>query len=969
MTQDFERVREQDIPEMKIRAEMYRHVKTGAEVLSLMNDDENKVFGISFRTPPPDSTGLPHILEHSVLCGSRKYPVKEPFAELLKGSLQTFLNAMTYPDKTCYPVASQNQQDFYNLVDVYLDAVFYPRITPFIFQQEGWHFDLESLKDPLIYKGVVYNEMKGAYSSPDTLLSEYSQQSLFPDNVYSLDAGGDPREIPHLTFENFKAFHEKFYHPSNALIYFYGDDPPDKRLEMLREYLNAFEKREVDAKVPLQPPFAEPRRMNKAYAAGGDDGGSKGMVTVNWMLDQTTNPENNLAFHILEFALLGMPGSPLRKALIDSQYGEDLAGAALATDLRQMYFSTGLKGIAPDNAEKVEALILKTFQDLAEKGIDPKTIEAALNSIEFSMRENNSGSYPRGLLLMLRALQPWLYGGDPLALVAFEKPLENIKTAIASNPSFFEEMIERVFLANPHRTTVILSPDPELGDRRSAEERERLSHARDSMNEKQLEEVIATTRRLKQMQETPDPPEALATIPALKRSDLAPENKTIPLDVSEYNGARILGHDLFTNGIAYLDVGLDLHTLSQELLPYVRLFGRALLEMGTDKEDFVVLSQRISRKTGGIHTALFTSDRKDGEKGAARLFLRGKAMGGKTRELLHILEDVLLGVQLDNRERFRQMVLESKARQEQALIPSGHQMVNLRLRAHFSEADWAAEQMGGMNYLFFLRRLAKEVDDDWPAVLSRLQEIRKILLNRNAMILNITLDEKGMGPFREEIHTFLDALPASSVRSVAWRPEDIPLFEGMTIPAQVNYVGKGTNLFDLGYRYRGSTRVVTRYLRNVWLWERVRMQGGAYGAFCLFDRLSGVLTFVSYRDPNLTKTLEVFDQSADFLCRLELPEDELTKSIIGAIGDMDQHMLPDTKGYTSMLYHLTGETDEDRQQMREEVLDTGLADFRAFGEVLKGVTEKGLVKVLGSKDAIDEIQAERPGWLEVMEIL
>ncbi len=969
MTQDFERVREQDVPEMNIRAELFRHVKTGAEILSLMNDDENKVFGISFRTPPPDSTGLPHILEHAVLCGSRKYPVKEPFAELLKGSLQTFLNAMTYPDKTCYPVASQNLQDFYNLVDVYLDAVFYPRITSFIFQQEGWHFDLENPENPLIYKGVVYNEMKGAYSSPETLLYEYSQQSLFPDNVYSLDAGGNPREIPDLTFENFRAFHKKFYHPSNALIYFYGDDPPEKRLELLSEYLDDFEKQEVDADVTLQVPFSEPRRMTRAYAAGGENGGSKGMVTVNWMLDQTTNPENNLAFHILEYALLGMPGSPLRKALIDSQYGEDLAGAGLAADLRQMYFSTGLKGIAPEDAEKIEALILETFLDLAEKGIDPKTIEAALNSIEFSMRENNSGSYPRGLLLMLRALQTWLYGGDPLALVAFEKPLETIKKSIASHPSFFEEMIQRFFLENPHRTTLILSPDPELGSREAEEERVRLSHARDALDENQIKEVIATTQNLRQMQETPDSAEALATIPVLKRSDLALVNKVIPLDESQYSGTQILGHDLFTNGIAYLDLGLDLHTLPQVCLPYARLFGRALLEMGTEKEDFVALSQRISRKTGGIHTALFTSDTKDGGPGAARLFLRGKAMAGQTRDLLDILQDVLLGVQLDNRERFRQMVLESKARQEQALVPSGHQTVNLRLRAHFSEADWAAEQTRGISYLLFLRRLAGEVDDNWPAVLSRLQEVRKILVNRNAMILNITLDEKAMGPFQKEMHTFLDALPGAPVQTVDWRPEDIPPFEGMTIPAQVNYVGKGMNLFDLGYRFHGSTRVVTRYLRNVWLWERVRMQGGAYGAFCLFDRLSGVLTFVSYRDPNLTKTIEVFDQSAEFLANLELSEDELTKSIIGAIGDMDQHMLPDTKGYTSMLYHLTGETEEERQKMREEVLGTDLADFRALGEVLKGVAERGLVKVLGSRRTIDETLKEHPGWLEVMEIL
>ena len=409
--------------------------------------------------------------------------------------------------------------------------------------------------------------------------------------------------------------------------------------------------------------------------------------------------------------------------------------------------------------------------------------------------------------------------------------------------------------------------------------------------------------------------------------------------------------------------------LPQACLPYAGLFGRALLEMGTDKEDFVALSQRISRTTGGIHTALFTSDRKDAEGAAMRLFLRGKAMMGRTRELLDILRDVLLGVRLDNQERFRQMVLEAKARQEQALVPSGHQMVNLRLRAYFSEADWAAEQMQGISYLLFLRQLARDVEDHWPDVLSRLQEVHRTLVNRNAMLLNITLDGEVMEAFQKEVHLFLETLPAFPVQIMQYHPEPYPPFEGMTIPSQVNYVGKGVNLFHLGYRFHGTSRVITRFLRNGWLWERVRMQGGAYGAFCLFDRLSGVLTFVSYRDPNLAKTLAVFDQSASFLRELELSDDELTKSIIGAIGDMDKHMLPDAKGYTSMLYHLTGETDEDRQQMREQVLNTTLSDFRAFGEILEGMRQEGLVKVLGSKSAIEETLKKRPGWLEVVELL
>ena len=966
----FTKLSEREIPELRTKAELFQHARTGAELLSLMNDDENKVFGITFRTPPWDSTGVAHILEHSVLCGSRKYPVKEPFVELLKGSLKTFLNAMTYPDKTCYPVASQNVQDFYNLIDVYLDAVFYPRLTPHIFQQEGWHYELEKAGDPLNYKGVVFNEMKGARSSPDNLLAEYSQQSLFPDTPYGLDSGGDPLQIPKLTFEQFKGFHEKFYHPSNARIYFYGDDDPQERLRLVQAYLKAFEAKEVDSAVPLQNPLSEPRTIVKAFASGGAEARpARGMVTANWLLEETSRAEENLAFHMLEYILLGMPGSPLRKALIDSNYGEDLAGEGLGSDLRQMYLSTGLKGIDPANAENVQSLIFDTLTRLLKQGIHPHTVEAAVNSTEFVLRENNTGSYPRGLLLMLRALTTWLYGEDPLSLIAFEGPLKALKNRIFARKHFFEEMIERYLVQNVHRTFLILEPDPELSKKLESAEQEQLDRARTSMSAAALDEVMANTVALRKMQETPDPPEALATIPTLGLRDLSRENKRIPLAASIEKGCEIVHHDLFTSGIVYLDVGFDMHTLPQKYLPYLPLFGRALLEMGTEDEDYVTLTQRISRKTGGIRPIFHTSAVKDAETSTAWLFLRGKAMIAQAQSLVDILRDVLLKLRLDNRERFRQMVLEAKARQEEMLVPSGHQFVGLRLRAHFSEADWAAEQMGGISHLFFLRELAKAVDERWPSVLADLEETRRLLINRNSMLVNVSLDEAGWARFKPEVEELLDALPASPRETESWTPDSVAENEGMTIPVQVNYVGKGLNLYGAGYRFHGSAHVISRYLRNAWLWEKVRVQGGAYGAFSALDRLSGILTFVSYRDPNLRKTLDAFDKSARFLKNIELSEDELTKAIIGTIGDIDQYHLPDAKGYISLVRYLSGETGEDRQKMREEVLGASVADFRSFGRMLEGVMAQGLVKVLGSEQTIQTVSSQQPGWLTITKVL
>lgn len=951
----FELVRQQSITELHTEAQLFRHLRTGAEVLSLTNDDPNKVFCITFRTPPSDSTGVAHILEHSVLCGSRKYPVKEPFVELLKGSLQTFLNACTYPDKTCYPVASQNLRDFYNLIDVYLDAVFYPRLTPLIFQQEGWHYEIDDLQSELAYKGVVFNEMKGAYSSPESLLAQYSQESVFPDSVYALDSGGDPKKIPELTHERFAAFHRRYYHPSNSRIYFYGDDNPDDRLLFLNQYLENFDRLDIDSSLALQPRLEHARQITRTFPSGDNaESSRKGMSTVNWLLTEATDAEGALAFSVLEYILLGMPASPLRKALLDSGLGDGIAGVGVEGELLQMYFSTGLKGVAAEQLDRVEPFILDTLSDICRMGIDPRTVEAALNTIEFRLRENNSGRVPRGLILVLRALTAWLYGGDPFSMIAFEAPLNQVKEKLRTNPLFFEALMDKFFLQNRHRATVLLRPDPELAARNSRAEQDHLSHIRASLKADQVQALIDDTQTLKKAQQTPDPPEALATIPRLALADIDKTNQITPIVRSELDNGTILYHDLFTSGIFYSDIGFNLHLLPQSYLPYVPLFGRALLETGTAREDFVSLSQRIGQKTGGIKASWFTSGVRDMNQGTAWLFLRGKAMTGQSSELLNIFADILCTAQLDNQKRFKQILLEEKASQEQKLIPHGHQMVSSRLRAHFNEAEWADEQMNGISYLFFLRELEHKIDTAWNDINAVLEDMRRILIRRSAMIMNSTLDEKSWSNIEPRARALLNSLPDSPARPVPWAPAPFPAREGLIVPSQVNYVGKGANLYELGYRYRGSIQVITGLLRTSWLWEQVRVQGGAYGAFCSFDRMTGGFVFVSYRDPNLLKTLAVFDQTAAFLRERPLDYDELSKSIIGAIGDIDAPLLPDARGYVSMQRYLNGNTDEVRQQMRDEILGTSPEEVRAFADVLTEVEKKGIIKVLGSEPAIQE---------------
>jgi len=962
----FTLLKERQIPEINATSKLFEHDKTGAQLLSVTNADENKVFGITFRTPPKTSNGIAHIMEHSVLCGSRKYPVKEPFIELAKGSLKTFLNAFTYPDKTCYPVASQNLQDFYNLIDVYLDSVFYPLIREHTLQQEGWHYEIGDPEAPLTYKGVVFNEMKGAYSSPDDLLGDKSRISLFPDHTYGLDSGGDPSVIPDLTYDEFKAFHDNYYHPSNAYIWFYGDDSQDERLRLMDHWLNDFEKKEVDSQVPLHERFAKPIQMTVPYDSG-DSEDAKAYITVNWMLGEHTDVRTGLGLDILSHILLATPASPLKKALLDSGLGENVAGGH-DDHLRQTMFQAGLKGVQPENLEKVEKLILDTLSDLANNGIDPDTVAASLNTIEFHLREQNTGYFPRGLFLMLSALSTWLYDGDPIEALAFEAPLNAIKEDAAKG-GYFEKLIEKYLLNNPHRSTVKLVPDPEEGARIATVEAERLAVAKAGMSRSELEGVMETASKLKALQDAPDSPAALETIPSLSLDDIERTNKLIPIEIQDSGESTVLFHDLFTNGILYLDLGFDLHNIPAALLPYVGLFGRALLHMGTEAQNYVQLTQRIGRETGGISSATLTSTIRESDRSALWFFLRGKAITSQAEELLAILKDVLLTSNFDNKERFKQIVLEDKARAEAGLIPGGHAVVNSRLRARFREADWVSEQISGLEHLFFLRRLAEKIDKDWETVLADLNTVRSLLINRAEMIANVTLDADSFASFSPQLATFMEAVPTREVETAKLQRKLSTDFEGLTIPAQVNYVGKGANLYDLGYEPHGSINVINNYLGTTWIWEKVRVQGGAYGGYNLFDMNSGTFTFLSYRDPNLLETLQTFDKTVDFLRDLDLSPGELKKSIIGTIGNMDAYQLPDAKGWTSMVRYLTHYTDEERQRLREEVLSTDVNDFKQFARVLAELNKAGEVVVLGSAEAIAKANMEKEDFLKVKKVM
>ena len=865
----------------------------------------------------------------------------------------------------------------------------------------------------------------GVYSSPDSVNGRVVQSALFPDITYAADSGGDPAAIPDLTFEEFKNFHSKYYHPSNARFWFYGDDPADERLRLLAAYLDEFEENKAAAassEVGTQRLFSEPRRVVEKYASGADDasssassssaskaGAPKEFVSLNWVLsEEPLDLATELELGFLDYLLLGTAAAPLRKALNDSGLGEALIGGGLQDELRQPVFSVGLKGVAPGtgDADKVEQLILGELARLAEVGFERPAVEAAVNTTEFALRENNTGSFPRGLSLMLRAAPAWLYGRDPLQPLKWSDDLAAFKAKLASGQDPFKPLIKKFLLDNTHRVSVVLRPDAALGAEQEAAEQARVDAAARELGPEGIRAVALETEALRERQETPDSPEALACVPSLALSDIPREAPDVPTAVSELSAgssssgasaatAKLLSHELFTNDVLYLDALLPMRAIPARLLPLVPLFCRSLTQMGTRAESFVELTDRIGRKTGGFSVSPSVSDvRGKPDSPAAFIVLSGKAMRSQAGDLLSLAADVLLTARLDDRERFRQMALETKAGLEAGVVGAGHRFAARRLDAQRSRAGWAQEAMGGLSYLNYIRELVARVDGDWDGVMADLESIRAALLvgaaqgGGDGAIINATADGRTLDASSAHIATFLDAVVSSAPSSSSasggaggltfpgdfdW-PRGMPLrSEALTVPTQVNYVGKAANLYeDAGYQLKGSAYVANKLLGTSWLWDRVRVSGGAYGGFSDFDTHSGMFAYLSYRDPNLLETVDVYDQTPAWLRALELDQDALTKAVIGTIGDIDGYQLPDAKGYTALMRHVLGVTRDERQRRRDEILGTTLKDVREFAEAIECVKSGKSARVVAVTSAERAAQAmeKRPGVFdEVIKVL
>ena len=950
--------REQRIDEINSTGRIFRHEKSGARLLQLENDDDNKVFSISFRTPPEDSTGTPHIMEHSVLCGSKKFPIKEPFVELVKGSLHTFLNAMTFPDKTMYPVASRNDKDFFNLIDVYLDAVFYPNITRRveIFMQEGWHYELDSPGGNLDYKGVVYNEMKGAFSTPEAVLFRNIQQSLFPDTCYGVESGGDPDVIPDLTYENFLSFHKSFYHPSNSYIFLYGNGNILEQMKFLDEkYLAGFDSIDVESDIKLQKPFSELNEIHASYPIAEDeDEKDKTYLSLNYAVSSSTDPEMYQAFNILEYLLLENPAAPLKKALIDAKLGKDVFGQ-FEHSVLQPIFSVVVKNSNLELKERFKEVVSETLEKLAEEGIDKKLIEASINIKEFSLRESDFRGFPKGLVYCIQCMDSWLYGTDPFMHFVYEPVLEKVKTGL--KVSYFEDLINRYLLQNPHGSMVVVTPQKGSAEKKTLQVKKELAEFQKGLSKKEIEELVEQTASLKKIQMTPDDPEDLKVIPMLTLGDIDPGAQELPLTALEEQGSTVLFHPMFTNRIAYVNLMFDSTAVSLNDVPYIAILAQVMGRISTEKYYYTDLSNEINIHTGGISFSPETYV-ENGDDGVyyPKFVIKSKALVQKMPKLCELLGELLGHTRFDEEKRLMEIIQETKSRLEMSIHGSGHMIASGRLLSYFSPVGKYMEIISGLSFYKFIADIERNFKKRAGEVRSKLQSVAKAVFDRKRLIVSVTASDEDYKEFRKYFPVTHEQLGDNPSESITYRIDTDNRNEGLLTPGKVQYVAKGFNFRKLGYEYDGSFQVLRTISSMDYLWNRIRVQGGAYGCFSRFAR-NGNMYFCSYRDPNLVETLSVYDEAEIYLKAFEPDEREMTKYIIGTVNKLDAPMTPSMKGEAAAERYISNITQEDVQRTRDEVLRTGKADIKKCSELVRDVMKQNYFCVIGSAGKIKENSA------------
>lgn len=953
---EYEILDEHRVEDVQSDGFILRHKKSGARIAILSNNDDNKVFYIGFRTPPEDETGVPHIIEHTTLCGSKKFPVKDPFIELAKGSLNTFLNAMTYPDKTVYPVASCNDQDFKNLMDVYLDAVFNPNITKYeeIFKQEGWHYELTGKDDELKINGVVYNEMKGAYSSPDEVLSSQIYRSLFPDNTYSKDSGGNPEYIPKLTYEAYLDFYHKYYHPSNSYIYLYGDMDVVERLEWLdKEYLSLYDYKKVNSEINKQPAFDEIKNVEAQYSITMDDSQeNKTYLSYNRVVGDTLDEMLYQAFDVLDYALVSSPGAPVKQALIDAGIGDDVYGSYDAGIL-QPVFSFVAKNANASQADEFESIIENTLKEVVKTGINKEALLAGINSSEFKFREADFGQFPKGLLFGLNCLDSWLFD-DMKPFIHLECLGTFAKLRKAVDTDYFEKLIQEYLLDNTHGSSVTVKPKRGLGNEREEALAKELSDYKASLSDEEIKKLIEDTEHLKKYQEEPSSDEDLRKLPMLTRADMKKNAMPFSNIEDELLDVKVVRHDIESNGIDYISFLFDAGDFAQSELGYLGFFTNALGLVSTEKYSYTDLANATNIYTGGISTGTASHpDIKDRNNFVFKFEVKLKVLEKNLDKALELMEQMLLTSDFTDTKRLGEIVAQIKARLQANLSSSGHLVAAMRSMSSFSRYALYQDELKGVAFYRSICRIEKELSESPKSVSDKLAAIARKLFARNRMLISFTGNNEAYGNAKPSLEKVIAGFDKMSAVGNQAEVHFNTAKEAFIDASQIQYVAKTGDFICEGYEYTGALRLLRIILSYDYLWINVRVKGGAYGCMNTFLR-SGESYFVSYRDPNLSDTLDVYDRIPEYIKSFSPDERDMTKYIIGTFSALDTPMNPEAKGSRSLSAYLEGITYEQIQKERNEILNAQPEDIRRLADLVEAVLKKDSICVIGNENMIKE---------------
>ena len=955
----YEIIEKREIRDIHSMSYLLRHKKTGARIALLENDDDNKVFCIGFRTPPTDSTGVPHIIEHTVLCGSKEFPVKDPFVELVKGSLNTFLNAMTYSDKTVYPVASCNDKDFQNLCHVYMDAVFYPNIyeEEKIFRQEGWHYEMESPEDELTINGVVYNEMKGAFSSPDDVHDREVLNSLYPDTAYGVESGGDPKVIPELTYEAFLDFHRRYYHPSNSYIYLYGDmDMAEKLRWMDEEYLSKFDSLQIDSAVQLQKPFAQPVFIQKDYPVmEGESLEDNTYLSYNTVVGTSLDKELYYAMQLIDYALCSSSGAPLKLALIHKNIGTEVY-SVYENGVYQPYFSIVAKNANDSQKDEFVQTIEEELARIVKEGLDKKALLAALNYYEFKYREADFGSYPKGLMYGLQMFDSWLYD-DKMAFDMIEANdiFKTLREKI--NTNYYEELIDKYLLHNQHKSILMVSPKEGLTAANDKALADKLQAYKAALSQEKILKIVEETHALHDYQDAGDSPEALSKIPMLTRADMKKEAEGFVNEERVAGDTKVLFHQLQTNGIGYVKLVFDVSNIPQELFAYMGILKNVLGYVDTQNYSYGELYNEINIHTGGISSTVNTyTNSKKLDEYSLTFEVKTKAMYGELANTFALLQEIMTTSRMDDRDRIYEIIAELKSRMQGSMTSSGHSLAAIRALSYFSETAAIMELVSGMPCYRLLEKLEAEYDSYKDELADKLKQLAQCIFRpENLMLMDYTAEEEGYETFAKLIPGLKASLYTTQVLKEKLQIVLNKLNEGFATSAQIQYVARAGSYKGNGYDYpyTGALRVLKVIMGYDYLWINVRVKGGSYGCMCSFAK-TGESYFVSYRDPNLKKTMEVYEKAGDYLRSFTADERTMTKSIIGAISDWDIPMTPATKGSRSLSAYLSHMDYADLQKERDELLGCTQEDIRALADYMDAIMEENAVCVVGNGQIIEE---------------